>query len=90
MEQNAEGRVRLDFKNENALRTLTTCLLRRDFNLTVNLPPKQLVPTLSLRLNYILWIEDIVETFKLKNVIGLDIGKRSALPKSFHKTQIPP
>lgn len=67
--------MRIDFKDEAALKTLTRCLLKQDFNLSVNLPPKQLVPTLPLRLNYILWIEDFIETFKLKDVIGLDIGR---------------
>lgn len=66
--------MRIDFKDENALKTLTKCLLKRDFKLNVNLPPKQLVPTLSLRLNYILWIEDMIEKFQLKDVTGLDIG----------------
>lgn len=71
------GKVKIDFKDESALRKLTLCLLKRDFNLTVELPPEQLVPTLPLRLNYILWIEDIIDTFKLKEVTGLDIGKLS-------------
>lgn len=67
--------MNIDFKDEAALKTLTKCLLKQDFNLTVDLPPKQLVPTLPLRLNYILWIEDIIETLKMSDVIGLDIGK---------------
>lgn len=73
--QTDEGNLHIDFKDENALKTLTKCLLERDFNLTVHLPPKQLVPTLPLRLNYILWIEDIVKKFQFDNIIGLDIGK---------------
>ncbi|XP_031618698.1 U6 small nuclear RNA (adenine-(43)-N(6))-methyltransferase [Contarinia nasturtii] len=71
---NENGKVHINFKDENAVKTLTTCLLKRDFNLVVHLPPKQLVPTLPLRLNYILWLEDIVKTFRFENVIGLDIG----------------
>lgn len=74
-QQTANGKVHIDFKDELALRTLTLCLLKRDFNLTVELPPEQLVPTLPLRLNYILWIEDILNTFELSDVIGLDIGE---------------
>lgn len=65
----------IDFNDETALKIFTKCLLCQDFRLTVYLPPKQLVPTLPLRLNYILWIEDIVKTFEFENVIGLDIGK---------------
>lgn len=74
-QQTANGKVHIDFKDELALRTLTLCLLKRDFDLTVELPPEQLVPTLPLRLNYILWIEDILNAFELSDVIGLDIGE---------------
>lgn len=70
-----KGIVYIDFSDENALRALTKCLLQRDFNLNVILPERNLIPTLPLRLNYILWIEDIIETFQLKNVTGIDIGK---------------
>lgn len=66
--------MHIDFSDEEALRTLTKCLLRKDFNLDVSLPPNQLIPTLPLRLNYILWIEDIMNTFNFSNVAGIDIG----------------
>lgn len=69
------GTIHINFKNEKALRILTQCLLKKDFNLNVTLPESKLIPTLPLRLNYILWIEDIMHTFKLKDVIGIDIGK---------------
>ncbi|KAF7319104.1 S-adenosyl-L-methionine-dependent methyltransferase [Mycena chlorophos] len=54
----------LDFKNEVSQRRLTEALLHRDFGLTVQ------------RLNYILWIEDIVNALGLQSerVYGLDIG----------------
>lgn len=66
----------VNFKDENTLRTLTKCLLNRDFKLDVILPPDKLIPTLPLRLNYILWIEDILETAgRTSNIIGIDIGR---------------
>uniref|UniRef100_A0A0P4VQM9 U6 snRNA m(6)A methyltransferase n=1 Tax=Scylla olivacea TaxID=85551 RepID=A0A0P4VQM9_SCYOL len=54
------GKVHLDFKNPDALRALTTCLLNQDFGLEVNIPSDRLVPTLPLRLNYLLWLEDLL------------------------------
>ena len=41
----------------------------------MNLPVNKLTPTLPLRLNYILWIEDLVDFAGLStNVVGIDIG----------------
>lgn len=58
------------------LRELTKCLLKRDFNLDIWLPETKLIPTLSLRLNYILWLEDLLEQAKItNNILGIDIGK---------------
>lgn len=71
------GKVHIDFKDEETLRVLTEILLQHDFDLTVNIPPNKLVPTLPLRLNYVLWIEDLMThaSFKeMANVKGIDIG----------------
>ncbi|CAL1547700.1 unnamed protein product [Lymnaea stagnalis] len=70
--QDDSGKVFLDFKNAEALKALTTCLLKEDFNLSVDLPENRLVPTLPLRLNYIHWLEDILGTDAGK--WGIDIG----------------
>lgn len=59
---------------------LTKCLLQKDFDLKVDFPINRLIPTLPLRLNYILWIEDILNTFGIKEVSGVDIGKFSGCP----------
>lgn len=68
------GKVNIDFKDPNAVRILTKCLLHMDFNLTVNIPEDRLVPTLPLRLNYLLWIEDLLAHFnKREHILGLDI-----------------
>ena len=71
--QDESGKVFLDFKNADALRALTRCLLKEDFDLSVELPTDRLVPTLPLRLNYIHWLEDIIGTDEKK--WGIDIGK---------------
>lgn len=73
--QDVNGKVTVNFKDEKTLRILTKCLLHKDFRLDVILPPDKLIPTLPLRLNYILWIEDILKTAGItSNVIGIDIG----------------
>lgn len=58
------------------MRALTTVLLKRDFSLEVELPQDRLVPTLPLRLNYLLWIEDLLELAnnKQEKIHGIDIG----------------
>ncbi|XP_037071666.1 U6 small nuclear RNA (adenine-(43)-N(6))-methyltransferase-like [Pollicipes pollicipes] len=71
------GKVKYDFKDPDALRVLTQTLLLKDFQLDVEIPADKLVPTLPNRLNYILWLEDIVRALKLpkdETVVGLDLG----------------
>ncbi|XP_046389732.1 U6 small nuclear RNA (adenine-(43)-N(6))-methyltransferase [Ischnura elegans] len=73
--QELSGKVTIDFKDPAALRALTTTLLLKDFNLTVEIPLNRLVPTLPLRLNYLLWIEDLLAASKLtEEIYGVDIG----------------
>ena len=66
------GNVHLDFKNPRCLKALTWALLKEDFDLDVVLPEDRLIPTVPLRLNYILWLEDII--LKKEGVTGIDIG----------------
>ncbi|CAO3651414.1 unnamed protein product [Cunninghamella blakesleeana] len=64
-------------RNPEAVRELTCCLLKRDFKLTIDIPLNRLCPPIPNRLNYILWIEDILnETSNNNNqtVYGIDIG----------------
>lgn len=76
--QDVTGKVSIDFKDPQALRVLTKCLLKSDFNLDIIIPNDKLVPTLPLRLNYILWIEDLMATINRTDLIqGVDIGKMS-------------
>lgn len=59
----------------NALRALTCTLLKKDFGLDVEIPLDKLIPTVPLRLNYILWIEDLLSITKKEGEIrGIDIG----------------
>ncbi|XP_013145089.1 PREDICTED: methyltransferase-like protein 16 [Papilio polytes] len=68
------GKVSIDFKDTRALRILTKCLLKSDFDLDVIIPEDRLVPTLPLRLNYILWVEDLMISIHKEHPSGLDIG----------------
>ncbi|GFU03726.1 RNA N6-adenosine-methyltransferase METTL16 [Nephila pilipes] len=69
-------KVRVDFTDTSALRTLTKILLKKDFNLDVEIPDGFLIPTIPQRLNYILWIEDLLTALPKKNqtVSAIDIG----------------
>ncbi|XP_050067229.1 U6 small nuclear RNA (adenine-(43)-N(6))-methyltransferase [Anopheles maculipalpis] len=71
------GKVKLDYRNRQAVHLLSKCLLDRDFGLKLELPPNKLVPTLPLRLNYIHWLEDIgsvAQWQEKEKVRGIDIG----------------
>lgn len=49
--------------------------MHNDFNLSVDIPKNRLCPTLPLRLNYIHFIEDLLNHCEIKeNVVGVDIG----------------
>ena len=69
------GNATIDYKNSEAVRILTRTLLSKDFNLDVELPPNRLIPAVPQRLNYVLWIEDLVSLLnENKDVQGVDIG----------------
>lgn len=73
---NTLGKAKLDFKDNDAQRALSSTLMRHFFNLDVKLPPGRLVPAVPQRLNYVLWVQDLVEKVlnKKDNVVGVDIG----------------
>ena len=64
--------MHLDFKKVEGLRALTWALLKDDWGLDMDLPPDRLVPTIPLRLNYLLWLEDLLDG--QTHVRGVDIG----------------
>ncbi|KAK0513586.1 hypothetical protein JMJ35_003950 [Cladonia borealis] len=77
----------LDFSNPEAVQQLTKSLLERDFGLKLELPNDRLCPPVPNRFNYILWIQDLLDTTSdsytdqydpEREVIGLDIGTGSS------------
>ncbi|XP_030379162.1 U6 small nuclear RNA (adenine-(43)-N(6))-methyltransferase-like [Scaptodrosophila lebanonensis] len=71
---NLNGTVSVDFRNEHTLRELAKMMLLEYFDLKVEFAPGSWMPTLALRLNYVLWLEDLLEPLKLDTVRGIDIG----------------
>ncbi|ORY98086.1 hypothetical protein BCR43DRAFT_563402 [Syncephalastrum racemosum] len=71
-----KNRLQFDFLNADGQRALTKALLKRDFGLSVKLPHDRLCPPVPNRLDYILWVEDILhETLPgKKSYKGIDIG----------------
>lgn len=70
------GHATLDYKCPEALQCLTKTLLKKDFSLDVILPLDRLIPAVPQRLNYILWVEDLVSQLDIEKttVYGVDIG----------------
>ncbi|XP_053562250.1 RNA N6-adenosine-methyltransferase METTL16 isoform X2 [Bombina bombina] len=71
------GKVSLNFKDPEAVRALTCTLLKEDFGLTIDIPLERLIPTVPLRLNYIHWVEDLInfhDSDKTTPRRGIDIG----------------
>ncbi|XP_069617384.1 RNA N6-adenosine-methyltransferase METTL16 [Ranitomeya imitator] len=74
---NLSGKVGLNFKDPEAVRALTCTLLKEDFGLTIDIPLERLIPTVPLRLNYIHWVEDLINfhgSDKTTARHGIDIG----------------
>lgn len=69
-----KGKCHLDYKSPTSLRQLAIALLKEDFDLEVEMPLNRLIPTIPLRLNYILWIEDILKELSDVKGKGIDIG----------------
>jgi len=81
VKQDITGKVKLDFSDPAALACLASTLFKKDFGLVVEVPPTGLIPTLPSRLNYLLWVEDLLSTLPKqinesadKKIRGLDIG----------------
>ncbi|XP_074602639.1 U6 small nuclear RNA (adenine-(43)-N(6))-methyltransferase [Brevipalpus obovatus] len=75
----SSGKWTIDFSDPNSLRILTIVLLHYYFKVNVSIPPDRLIPAVPQRVNYLLWVEDMVNLLDLKppdddNIIGLDIG----------------
>ncbi|THH17101.1 hypothetical protein EW146_g3651 [Bondarzewia mesenterica] len=72
------GGATIDFKDAAAQRSLMEALLYRDFGLFMNIPDNRLCPPVPNRLNYVLWIQDIIRAHSDHrvgaSVKGIDIG----------------
>ncbi|CAE6416714.1 unnamed protein product [Rhizoctonia solani] len=90
--KSVSGGYSLNFKDDAANRTLTRALLKRDFGLDVTLLEDRLCPPVPNRLNYILWISELVKVLSPdESIVGLDIGTGSTaiyplLACSIHRT----
>ena len=71
-----DGDARLDWGDPTALAELCRVLLLHDFGVRWTLPARALCPTVPSRLNYLLWIEDLLALGPPppQPIISLDIG----------------
>jgi hypothetical protein len=76
-------KVKVDWKSPQLTKGLTQALLLQDFGLTINLPEEYLCPPLPNRLNYLCWIDDLLDSCKdIKCVappVIMDIGTGASL-----------
>ncbi|CAF1089771.1 unnamed protein product [Adineta ricciae] len=70
--EKSKGGVTLDFCDPNAVRALTIAVAKEDFNLDLELSLDRLIPRIPQKLNYLHWIEDLIEC--RNDAIGIDIG----------------
>ncbi|KAI9260806.1 hypothetical protein BY458DRAFT_439889 [Sporodiniella umbellata] len=76
VKEGSNKRCYIDFKNPLAVKELCICLMKKDFNIELDFPLDTLCPTVPNRLNYILWLNDLMnETVPARTQIkGIDIG----------------
>ncbi|VEL10732.1 unnamed protein product [Protopolystoma xenopodis] len=65
--QDEKGKFVVDFKQPKQLAALSKAILLSEFNLEVDFPLDRMIPTVPLRMNYILWIEDLLS--RMPNVL---------------------
>ncbi|KAK6101747.1 hypothetical protein QQG55_5755 [Brugia pahangi] len=71
----SNGKLKMNFRDTNAVRILARTLLLSDFGLDVDIPTDCLAPRIPQRLNYILVIDDLLKTNGIaEDVVGIDIG----------------
>ena len=71
------GKPYVNFKNPASLRALSKVLLKKYYNIEIEIPLDRLIPTIPLRLNYIHWIEDLLNDGTnptAGDITGLDVG----------------
>ncbi|CAG7701657.1 unnamed protein product [Allacma fusca] len=77
--QEKTNKFGVDFEDREAILALNKALLQEYYNLDVDIPRNFLIPRIPLRVNYVLWIEDLLKEFPADSegkdtVRGLDIG----------------
>lgn len=77
------GWFAVDFKDPEQLRELTCALARADFNLELSLPPDRLCPIIPGRLDYCLYVVDVLKASIQLNhegagVLVVDVGTGSS------------
>ncbi|CAI4228968.1 unnamed protein product [Auanema sp. JU1783] len=69
------GRIHINFREDEAIRALTHAIFHNDFGLNVDLSSGCLVPRIPQKLNYLLLLEDLLQLNNLtERVNGIDIG----------------
>lgn len=76
LSQGLDGKVAFAFDNVDALRIFSKTLLHHYFGINLEIPENCLVPTIPLRLNYILWLQDLAQSMSItdNDVYVIDIG----------------
>lgn len=78
------NKFKIDFNDSRALQCLSTILLKDQFDLNVHIPSDRLIPAIPQRLNYILWLEDILnncfDDLKQLNLIDCGTGASCVFP----------
>lgn len=69
----------IDFTDSNALRELTTAMLKYLFDVKWSLPEHHLIPTIPSRINYLLWIKEIFGK-SIKRVLEIGTGASLIFP----------
>lgn len=71
------GKLRYNFDDPEALRAFTCALMKSQFQKELILPTNRLIPAIPQRLNYICWLEDLLQLINVNlndSITGLDIG----------------
>ncbi|KAH9035691.1 S-adenosyl-L-methionine dependent methyltransferase [Lactarius hengduanensis] len=74
-----DGSPTIDFHDETAQRRLTQALLFRDFDIRLEIPDNRLCPPVPNRLNYVLWLQDVLSHSSSQeqpptSIRGIDVG----------------